>query len=141
LYLTICHFFWIKFSFFSVSRLQLEVEANKDNKDNKAAITVLTLTNDSTFLLTTILWGNVGINVLLTMFSDSVLAGVGALFSTIVITVVGEITPQTYFSRNTLTMGSMLAPIIRCYQFVLYPVTRPSALILEAWLGKEGITY
>jgi metal transporter CNNM len=130
LYLTICHFFWIKFSFFSVSRLQLEVEVEA-NKDNKAAITVLTLTNDSNFLLTTILWGNVGINVLLTMFSDSVLAGVGALFSTIVITVVGEITPQTYFSRNALTMGSMLAPIIRCYQFVLYPVTRPSALVLD----------
>jgi CBS domain containing-hemolysin-like protein len=130
LYLTICHFFWIKFSFFSVSRLQLEVEVEA-NKYNKAAITVLTLTNDSNFLLTTILWGNVGINVLLTMFSDSVLAGVGALFSTIVITVVGEITPQTYFSRNALTMGSMLAPIIRCYQFVLYPVTRPSALVLD----------
>jgi metal transporter CNNM len=109
LYLTICHFFWIKFSFFSLSRLQLEVEGNK------AAITVLTLKNDSNFLLTTILWGNVGINVLLTMFSDSVLAGVWALFSNIVITVVGEITPQAYFSRNALKMGSMLAPIIRCY--------------------------
>ena len=70
------------------------------------------------------------------------LAGVGAfLFSTIVITVVGEITPQAYFSRNALKMGSMLSPIIRFYQFLLYPVTKPSALILDAWLGKEGITY
>tara|TARA_R110000744_G_scaffold66286_4_gene135417 strand:- start:233 stop:1387 length:1155 start_codon:yes stop_codon:yes gene_type:complete len=129
----------LNLAFFSPSRLQLEVEANKGNK---AAITVLTLRNDSNFLLATILWGNVGINVLLTMLSDSVLAGVGAfLFSTIVITVVGEITPQAYFSRNALKMGSMLAPVIRFYQFVLYPVTRPSALILDAWLGKEGITY
>jgi len=129
----------LNLAFFSLSRLQLEVEANKGNK---AAITVLTLRNDSNFLLATILWGNVGINVLLTMLSDSVLAGVGAfMFSTIVITVVGEITPQAYFSRNALKMGSMLAPIIRFYQFLLYPVTRPSALILDAWLGKEGITY
>ncbi len=129
----------LNLAFFSLSRLQLEVEAKKGNK---AAITVLSLRNDSNFLLATILWGNVGINVLLTMLSDSVLAGVGAfLFSTIVITVVGEITPQAYFSRNALKMGSMLSPIIRFYQFVLYPVTKPSALILDAWLGKEGITY
>jgi CBS domain containing-hemolysin-like protein len=48
--------------------------------------------------LATILWGNVGINVLLTMLSDSVLTGLGAfLFSTIAITVIGEITPQAYF--------------------------------------------
>lgn len=129
----------LNLAFFSLSRLQLEVEANKGNK---AAKTVLALRNDSNFLLATILWGNVGINVLLTMLSDSVLAGVGAfLFSTIVITVVGEITPQAYFSRNALKIGSMLSPIIRFYQFLLYPVTKPSALILDAWLGKEGITY
>ena len=129
----------LNLAFFSLSRLQLEVEANKGNK---AAKKVLALRNDSNFLLATILWGNVGINVLLTMLSDSVLAGIGAfLFSTIVITVVGEITPQAYFSRNALKMGSMLSPIIRFYQFLLYPVTKPSALILDAWLGKEGITY
>ncbi len=129
----------LNLAFFSPSRLQLEVEANKGNK---AAIKVLTLRNDSNFLLATILWGNVGINVLLTMLSDSVLAGVSAfLFSTIVITIVGEITPQAYFSRNALKMGSILAPVIRFYQFFLYPVARPSAIILDAWLGKEGITY
>ena len=129
----------LNLAFFSLSRLQLEVEANKGNK---AAKIVLKLRNDSNFLLATILWGNVGINVLLTMLSDSVLAGVGAfLFSTIAITIIGEITPQAYFSRNALKMGSMLAPIIRFYQILLYPVARPSALILDAWLGKEGITY
>ena len=65
----------LNLAFFSHSRLQLEVEANKGNK---AAKKVLALRNDSNFLLATILWGNVGINVLLTMLSDSVLAGVGA---------------------------------------------------------------
>ena len=40
-------------------------------------------------------WGNVTINVLLTLLSDSILAGVGAfVFSTIVITLFGEIIPQ-----------------------------------------------
>lgn len=35
----------------------------------------------------------------------------------------------------------MLSPVIRFYQFLFYPVARPTALILDGWLGKEGITY
>jgi metal transporter CNNM len=129
----------LNLAFFSISRLHLDVEAKKGNK---AAKTVLKLRNDSNFLLATILWGNVGINVLLTMLSDSVLTGLGAfLFSTIAITVIGEITPQAYFSRNALKMGSLLSPVIRFYQILFYPVAKPTALILDAWLGKEGITY
>jgi len=109
---------------------------------SKSAERILELRKDSNFLLTTILWGNVGINVMLAMLSDSVLSGVLAfLFSTFIITIFGEILPQAYFSRNALRMASMLAPVLRFYQFLLYPVTRPSARVLDAWLGKEGIEY
>jgi metal transporter CNNM len=129
----------LNIALFSLSRLQLEVESGKGDK---AAKKVLALRNDSNFLLATILWGNVGINVLLTLLSDSALAGISAfLFSTIAITVIGEITPQAYFSRNALKMGSLLSPVIKFYQILFYPVAKPSALILDAWLGKEGITY
>lgn len=42
--------------------------------------------------------GNVAINVLLTMLADSAMAGVLTfLFSTVVITALGEILPQAYF--------------------------------------------
>lgn len=129
----------LNIALFSLSRLQLEVESSKGNK---AAEKVLALRNDSNFLLATILWGNVGINVLLTLLSDSVLAGISSfLFSTVAITVIGEITPQAYFSRNALKMGSLLSPVIKFYQILFYPVAKPSAIILDAWLGKEGITY
>ena len=62
---------------FSVSRLRLEVEVSSGNRD---AARVVKLREDSNFLLTTILWGNVSINVLLTLLSNSVLAGVSAFF-------------------------------------------------------------
>ena len=58
---------------FSISRLRLEVEADLGNRD---AAKILTMRRDSNFLLTTVLWGNVGINVLLTLLSNSVLAGI-----------------------------------------------------------------
>ena len=129
----------LNLAFFSLSRLQLEVEMKQGNE---IAGKVLEVRQDSNFLLTTILWGNVGINVLLTLLSDSVLAGVAAFaFSTVFITIFGEILPQAYFSRNALRMASLLAPLLRFYQFVLTPVARPCALFLDMWLGKEGIDY
>jgi metal transporter CNNM len=127
----------LNLAFFSLSRLQLEMESKGGNK---IAQKILALREDSNFLLTTILWGNVSINVLLTLLSDSALAGIFAfLFSTIFITIFGEILPQAYFSRNALKMASLLAPVLSFYQFLLYPVARPCSLALDAWLGKEGI--
>lgn len=128
----------LNLAFFGLSRLQLEVEA----ETNPKAARVLTMREDSNFLLTTILWGNVGINVLLTLLSSSVMAGVMAfLFSTVAITFLGEIIPQAYFSRNALKMASMLSPALRVYQFILYPVAKPAALMLDAWLGKESAQF
>jgi hypothetical protein len=129
----------LNLALFGISRLRLEVEATSGNT---AARRILHLRQDANFLLTTILWGNVSINVLLTLLSNSVLAGVGAfLFSTVFITFFGEITPQAYFSRNALLTGSLLAPVLRIYQYILYPVAKPSAMILDWLLGGEGIQY
>ena len=129
----------LNLALFGVSALRLQVLANTG--DEKAA-GVLKMRKDSNFLLTTILWGNVGTNVLLTLLSDSVLAGVTAfLFSTFVITFGGEIIPQAYFSRNALRMASLMSPMLRFYQIVLYPIAKPAALILDMWLGKEGMDY
>ena len=63
------------------------------------------------------------------------------LFSTFAITLFGEIAPQAYFSRNALRMASLLAPVLRFYKIVLYPVVRPSAWLLDIWLGGETIQY
>jgi len=129
----------LNLALFSISRLRLEVEASSGNP---AARKILDMRQDSHFLLTTILWGNVGVNVLLTLLSDSVMLGASAfIFSTVVITIFGEIVPQAYFSRNALRFGAALAPVIKFYSVVLYPVAKPSALLLDRWLGKEGIQY
>jgi len=122
-----------------VSRLRLEVEASNGNRD---AAKILELRRDFNFLLTTVLWGNVAINVLLTLLSNSVMAGLTAFFfSTVLITFFGEIAPQAYFSRHAMRLGSLLAPLLRVYQWLLYPVAKPSARVLDWWLGEEGISY
>jgi metal transporter CNNM len=129
----------LNLAFFTLSKLQLELEVAKGNPEARR---VLALREDSNFLLVTILWGNVAVNVLLALLSGSVLAGVLAfLFSTVVITIFGEIIPQAYFSRNALPVASRLAPVLRMYQILLYPIAKPTALVLDRWLGPEAIRY
>lgn len=122
-----------------MSRLRLEVKARTGNQ---AAAQLLALRKDTNFLLATIVWGNVGANVLLTLLSDSVLTGVSAfVFSTFLITFGGEILPQAYFSRHVLRIAGVLTPLLHFYQILLYPLAKPTGLMLDAWLGPEGIKF
>jgi CBS domain containing-hemolysin-like protein len=63
---------------FSLSQLRLQLEADGGNAD---AASVLELRKNSNQVLSTVVWGNIGTNVLLTLLSDSVLTGLGAFFS------------------------------------------------------------
>ena len=129
----------LNLAFFSLSRLRLEAEAGAGNT---AAVKILDLRRDSNLLLTTILWGNVGINVLLTLLSNSVMVGVVAfVFSTFLITFAGEILPQAYFSRHAMRMASLLSPVMRFYQKLLFPVAGPSAWMLDRLIGEEQILF
>jgi len=124
---------------FSVGRLRLEAEAENGSE---SARRVLHLRKDANLLLSTILWGNVSVNVLLALLSESVLAGAGAfIFSTVGITLFGEVMPQAYFSRHAIRIGALLAPAVRFYQVVLFVVAKPTAIILDGWVGPEGPTY
>lgn len=142
IFVCLCHsamFSGLNLAFFSLSRLRLEAEAGTGNQ---AAARILKLRKNANFLLTTILWGNVAINVLLTLLSNSVMAGVVAFaFSTMLITFAGEILPQAYFSRHAMRMASMLSPVMRFYQRVLYPVAKPSAWVLDRLIGEERVLY
>lgn len=124
---------------FSLSRLRLEAAAASGDLHARR---VLALRRNAKLALSTILWGNVAINVLLTLLAESVLAGVTAfVFSTVVITLAGEIAPQAYFSRHALRVASLLAPVLRAYQVLLWPVAWPTARLLDAWVGPEGMPW
>jgi hypothetical protein len=124
---------------FSVSRLKLESEAAAGSADAKVVLGLRRRSNDT---LSSILWGNVSVNVLLTLLSNSVMAGMAAFFfSTVVLTMFGEIIPQAYFSRRALKIAARLYPIIMFYRILLYPAVKASTLLLDWWLGPEGVLY
>jgi CBS domain containing-hemolysin-like protein len=37
--------------------------------------------------------------------------------------------------------GAYFAPLVRFYQILLFPVAKPTALLLDHWLGKEQLVY
>lgn len=123
-------------SLFGLGRLRLESEAEAGDI---SAIKILKLREDSNFLLSTLLWGNVSVNTLLALLTESVMTGLYAFFfTTFLITFFGEIIPQAWFSRNALLVGSKLTPLVRLFQILFYPLAKPSAILLDIWLGKEG---
>ena len=129
----------LNLALFSLGRLRLEVAAYSGDLN---ASKVLELRKDANFTLATILWANVSINVLLTLLADSVLLGLASfLFSTVVITLFGEIFPQAYFSRNALKMGGKLAPLLGFYKMIFWPVAKPSGLLLNRLVGKEAVPW
>ncbi len=70
------------------------------------------------------------------------MSGVNAFFfTTFVITFFGEIFPQAWFSRNALKVGSALTPLVKLFQLLFYPLARPSGMILDRWLGPEGLHF
>jgi len=124
---------------FSLSLLRLQIEADGGNAD---AVKVLELRKNANQVLSTVIWGNVTTNVLLTLLSDSVLTGLGAFFfSAFAITVLGEIIPQAYFSRNALRMTARFLSFLTFYRIILFPLAKPTAMLLDWWLGSEGVAY
>ena len=129
----------LNLAIFSLSQLRLQIEADSGNND---AARVLGLRRNSNQVLATVIWGNVGTNVLLTILSDSVLTGFGAfLFSAVVITFLCEIAPQAYFSRNALRMTTRFLPFLIFWRAALFFVAKPTAMLLDWWLGVERIAY
>ena len=124
---------------FGLSPLRLEIEAELKNP---YAVKLIGLRKDSHYLLSTLLWGNVAVNTLLALLTDTIMTGIAAFaFSTVGIATFGELLPQAYFSRNALKMGAYLSPLVRFYGIILYPVAKPSSIVLDRILGKEEVEY
>ncbi len=128
----------LNLAIFSISRLRLEIAVASGSHD---AAKVRELRTDSNLTLATVVWANVATNVVLTLLSGSVMAGIGAFaFSTFAITIFGEIIPQAYFSRNAVRVAARLAPLLELYRIVLFPLAKPTAIALNWWLGIERVS-
>jgi len=121
--------------YFTLNTQNLRRQAKLGNKE---AITILPIRSKGNQLLTTLLLGNVAVNSVLSVYLSSLASGfVAALSATVLIFLFGEIIPQAVLSRHAMRFGSIAAPFMKIFMFILAPVTFPIAWTLDKFLGAE----
>jgi len=125
------------------SGLQI-VMSNMDNPAlARAAKAIYPVRLNGNLLLCTLLWGNVGVNSLLSILMADLTSGVvGFIASTVAIVIFGEIIPQAFCSRYSLQIGEKTIPLVKVFIVLLYPICKPMSIVLNKVLGREiGTTY
>lgn len=114
-----------------------DLKRKAESGDTDAAL-IYPVRKDGNLLLTTLLVGNVLVNAVLSIFLGSLTTGVIAVaVATMLIVVFGEIVPQALFNRNAIFLGARFVWLVRVFLFVLYPVAKPIAFMLDKALGAE----
>ena len=100
---------------------------------------VLDVAKDYNWLLTTLLLGNVGINVAIPIYLSKVASGpVAGLVSTVLIFLLGELLPGALCKKNALAVGAKTTRFVRALMLLSAPVTWTIGKILDRTVGVEG---
>ena len=112
-------------------------------KEREYAQKILPVRKKGNQLLACLLWSNMSVNAALSIIMADLTSGaVGFVVSTVVIVLLGEILPQAGCSRYALRVGAFFVPSVQVLLFILYPVSKPIAIVLDYWLGEEvGTIY
>ncbi|KAI9986884.1 hypothetical protein PInf_025853 [Phytophthora infestans] len=125
--------------------LEIVVAAGEDEHateteriNSEAAKKVIPLRRNGNLLLTTLLLGNVSVNVLTSIITADLTSGLfGFIASTILILIFGEIVPQALCSRYALVIGGKVVPLVRILIALFYIFAKPVSLALDATLGED----
>lgn len=96
------------------------------------------------WVLVTLLLSNVITNETLPIVLDRSLGGgwPAVVSSTVLIVIFGEIIPQSVCVRYGLAIGSYLSPLVLGLMYLMYPVGKPTAMLLDWILGEDhGTVY
>jgi CBS domain containing-hemolysin-like protein len=94
---------------------QLEIVRESGTaKDRAFAAKIIPVRRNGNLLLVTLLFGNVGVNSLMSILLADLTSGlIGFFVSTILIVMLGEVIPQAACSRNALRLGSLFVPMVQ----------------------------
>ncbi|WBY56925.1 protein MAM3 [Plasmodium yoelii yoelii] len=124
--------------------LILVSEKDKKELNNaKNARKILPLRNNTNQILVTFITANVMVNSAFSLLLSEVTDGFTAfIVSTLIITIFGEIIPQSVCSKHGLAIGGFFAPLIYFLKFSLYIFAKPISLVLDHFVGKNVLnTY
>ena len=126
------------------TELQIIVKTGSDAEKTNAG-TILPVRNHGNFLLCTLLFGNVLVNVLIPLLMDGIPGANGPIAvigSTFGIVIFGEIIPQAVCSRHGLAVGAKTMFITKFFMLLTCPLSWPISKLLDCLLGEEiGTRY
>ncbi|KAL4180590.1 hypothetical protein AMTRI_Chr13g92840 [Amborella trichopoda] len=106
-------------------------------KDRKNAAKIFPVVKNQHLLLCTLLIGNSLAMEALPIFLDMLVPSWAAiLISVTLILMFGEILPQAICSRYGMSVGAIMAPVVRVLLAIFFPVAYPISKILDGLLGK-----
>jgi metal transporter CNNM len=128
------------FSGLTIGILGLSPENLKIEADlgSHLAKKILPVRKRGNLILSTLLVSNVIVNSVLSIFLSDVASGViGGIIAIALITIFGEILPQSLAIKHGLKMGYVSLPFLYIVMALLYPITKPVAWALDRVVGKE----
>ncbi|GLE04360.1 hypothetical protein PINS_up013290 [Pythium insidiosum] len=110
----------------------------KEKRQGEAARKIIPLRKKGNLLLTTFLMGNVAVNSLNAIIMADLTSGLtGAIVSTILIVLFGEIVPQAICTKHALEIGGRVIPFVKVLIGIFYIFAKPVSMILDATLGED----
>lgn len=131
----------------TISRAQL---AHRARKKHKPAMLLARLLEKPEEFISTVLVGNNLVNVaaasvsayLLTHFfrgNEGALLIISSLLTTLILLVLGEITPKFYAFRHAERLSFLYARPIRFFTFIFYPLVKALALLPKLFFRRQGV--
>ncbi|CAH1118973.1 unnamed protein product [Phaedon cochleariae] len=123
----------------SMDKTELKILCNTGSaRERKYAKIIQPVRNHGNYLLCAILLGNVFVNSIFTILLDGLTSGlIAVIFSTLLIVMIGEITPQAVCSRHGLAIGAKTIYITKFVMILTFPLSYPIAKFLDCVLGEE----
>jgi metal transporter CNNM len=114
-----------------------------DPKEREYAKTIMPVRERGNLLLCTLLLGNTIVNAATSVLLADITSGlIGVCASTFLIVIFGEIIPQSVCTRHGLKIGALSIPLVKLFQFLLFPVAWPISRLLDRVLGRDiGTVY
>jgi len=99
---------------------------------------ILPLRSTGNLLLCTLLLGNTLVNALIAILLADMTSGtIGAIATTLLIVLFGEIGPQAACSRYSLQIGAAATPVVWFFVVLMFPFAYPISKVLDYLLGGE----
>ncbi|MBH41617.1 MAG: hypothetical protein CL685_02805 [Candidatus Magasanikbacteria bacterium] len=121
-------------------RLQKDTIRRKAELGDIISKRIFKLIQDPNHLLCTLIVGNISVNTLLSLYTESFLPSAAAFFVTATLTTLfGELVPSSYAAQNPKKLSRMLVWYVEYWTIILWLVAKPLAIFLTRLHHVMGV--